>query len=168
MTNLIQIDTNKNKQCTTHKIRTPTFFRQFFNFYYRLSKMQSYCCEVGQRNDRRVLESVRKAEKKGAPNRQLRPRCYSTIDESVMVKAKYNRGRNLRLPQRWVFGIYDTVQKLGYIVFVTDRSAQTLLPIIERVVRPGSIIHSDGWGAYDRIMRARASQLPAPRCESQS
>ena len=73
-----------------------------------------------------------------------------------MVKAKYNRGRNLRLPQRWVFGIYDTVQKLGYIVFVTDRSAQTLLPIIERVVRPGSIIHSDGWGAYDRIMTVLA------------
>ena len=69
MTNLIQIDTNKNKQCTTHKIRTPTFFfRQFFNFYYRLSKMQSYCCEVGQQPDRRVLESVRKAERKGAPN----------------------------------------------------------------------------------------------------
>ena len=54
------------------------------------------------------------------------------VDESVLVKAKYYRGRNLNRPQHWVFGCYDTTSKLGYICFVQDRSGNTLLPIIQR------------------------------------
>ena len=34
---------------------------------------------------------------------------------------------------------------------VPDRRAQTLIPIIERVVRHGSIIHSDQWAAYRQL-----------------
>ena len=36
------------------------------------------------------------------------------IDESVMVKAKYHRGHQLRAKQRWVFGIYDPSTKEGH------------------------------------------------------
>ena len=31
------------------------------------------------------------------------------------------------------------------------RNVATLSPIITRVVRPGSIIHTDEWGAYNEI-----------------
>ena len=35
-----------------------------------------------------------------------------------------------------------------FVCTVTNRSAVTLLPIIYKYVLPGSIIRSDGWGAY--------------------
>jgi hypothetical protein len=50
--------------------------------------------------------------------------------------------------EQWVFGIYDTVKKVGHIEIVPDRSEETLIPIVERWVLPGTTIRSDGWGAY--------------------
>ena len=37
------------------------------------------------------------------------------------------------------------------MVIVPDRSANTLLPIINRVCRPGTVIYSDEWAAYRQI-----------------
>ena len=71
------------------------------------------------------------------------------IDESVVTKRKYHVGR--MVPQQWVFGLYDTVKKIGHIQFVDDRSADTLIPIIQKHVKPGSIIFSDQWAAYRRL-----------------
>ena len=34
---------------------------------------------------------------------------------------------------------------------VESRSAQTLLPIIQRVLLPGSIVHSDQWAGYNNL-----------------
>lgn len=73
------------------------------------------------------------------------------IDESLLVKAKYFRGRNLKHQDRWIFGAYDVDAKHGFITFVTKRDAATLLPIIERVIAPESIIISDEWAAYRNI-----------------
>lgn len=86
------------------------------------------------------------------------PGIVVQIDESVFVKAKYNIGHAMQRQQRWVFGIYDTITKQGYITFVNSRDEATLLPIIEQVVIPGSIIHSDQWAAYNGI-----SRLPHPQ-----
>ena len=61
-------------------------------------------------------------------------------------------------PQRWVFGIYDTNSKQGYLTFVNSRDKDTLIPIIQRIVLPGSIIHSDEWRAYNDLRR-----LPNPQ-----
>lgn len=36
---------------------------------------------------------------------------------------------------------------------VEARNAQTLLPIIEKVCRPGTIIHSDEWAAYRAVKK---------------
>ena len=53
----------------------------------------------------------------------------------------------------WVFGLVDTssTPAKGYMEVVPDRTANTLLPIIQRVVAPGSIIHSDMWRAYNGV-----------------
>ena len=52
------------------------------------------------------------------------------IDESIMMKAKYNRGHQLTAPVRWVFGVYDPTDKVGHIQLVDQRNAAILLPII--------------------------------------
>ena len=75
------------------------------------------------------------------------------IDESMFhYKQKYHTGR---LPQynRWVFGIIDTINTPSnyYVKVVPDRRRETLLPIIQRVVRDGSIVVSDEWRAYSTI-----------------
>lgn len=64
-----------------------------------------------------------------------------------MVRAKYHRGRNARRQDSWVFGAYDVADKMGYITYVPKRDSTTLLPIIARVVKPGSTIVSDEWAA---------------------
>jgi transposase-like protein len=73
------------------------------------------------------------------------------IDESVIYRAKYHRGHALYEQQKWMFGLYDVTSKVGLILFVPDRSAATLLPLIVRHVLPGTEIHSDQWSAYRNI-----------------
>ena len=75
------------------------------------------------------------------------------IDETFFVKAKYGRGRELR--QIWVFGGIERVSKKKFIVPLhkegQDRSARTLIPLIKKYIRPGSIVISDGWAAYNTV-----------------
>ncbi|ORD93149.1 hypothetical protein ECANGB1_978 [Enterospora canceri] len=72
------------------------------------------------------------------------------IDESLFRhKQKYHRGRQPGC-EIWVFGLADvsfTPAKISLYV-VDDHKASTLLPIIERVCLPGTIINSDEWRAY--------------------
>ena len=77
------------------------------------------------------------------------------IDESLFShRVKAHRGRAPR-KQVWVFGIVDTSYKpsKGYMEVVEARNAQTLLPIIQRICRPGTIIYSDEWAAYRSIQK---------------
>lgn len=71
------------------------------------------------------------------------------IDESLMFKRKNNVGHVVQ--QYWIFGVYDTVLKRGFLQHVNDRSAATLIPIIQRVVAPGATIFSDEWRAYNGL-----------------
>ena len=73
------------------------------------------------------------------------------IDESLMVKRKYNHGGLHQQHQEWVFGMYDRTSGRGWIKFVPRRDADTLLPIIQEFVHPGSTVYSDGWNAYNNI-----------------
>jgi len=52
------------------------------------------------------------------------------IDESVMVRSKYHRGRHRR--QRWVFGVYDPQQRQGYIQLVPRQDAAADHPACRR------------------------------------
>lgn len=75
------------------------------------------------------------------------------IDESLFShKVKAHRGRAPR-EQIWVFGVADVSFRPArfHLEVVPDRSADTLLPIIARVCRPGTEVHSDEWAAYRRI-----------------
>ena len=71
------------------------------------------------------------------------------IDESLFChKTKYHRGRFAQDPV-WVFGIFycSFVPSKGFRKVIENISADTLLPIINSVCLPGTIIHSDEWRA---------------------
>ena len=74
------------------------------------------------------------------------------IDESLFSsKPKHHEGCSDAL--LWVFGMVDTSNSpaIGYMEIVENRSADVLLPIIKKVIRPGSIIHSDQWKSYRNL-----------------
>ncbi|XP_042238728.1 uncharacterized protein LOC121877180 [Homarus americanus] len=78
------------------------------------------------------------------------------IEESCFTqKPKHHRGQAPHTPVPpispvWVFSITDTSTKptTGYMEVVQSRDAATLLPIIQAVIQPGSIIYCDEWRAY--------------------
>jgi hypothetical protein len=81
------------------------------------------------------------------------PNVIVQIDESKFnFNVKAHRGV---APSEaiWVFGIVDTSFKpaRGYMQVVAHRDRETLCEIIQRVVRPNSIIHSDEWMAYSNV-----------------
>jgi len=57
--------------------------------------------------------------------------------------------------QVWVFGMVDVshTPALGYMQIVPQRDARTLLPIIQQHIRPGTIVQSDEWRAYNRVQQ---------------
>ena len=71
------------------------------------------------------------------------------IDESKYGKRKYNRGR--RVEGQWVFGGICREDKNCFLVTVPDRSSDTLIPIINTLIAPGSTINSDCWASYNSI-----------------
>ena len=52
-----------------------------------------------------------------------------------------------------MFGLVDVSQQpaLGYMELVSRRDAQTLLPIIQAHILPGTIIYLDEWAAYNQV-----------------
>ena len=69
------------------------------------------------------------------------PGTVVEIDELKFGKRKYNRGRAIN--GQWVFGGIERGTTKSFMVVVEDRSASTLLPIIQQYIRPGTLIISD-------------------------
>lgn len=71
------------------------------------------------------------------------------IDESKFGKRKYNRGRQIE--GHWVIGmIEDGSDDLRLEVCPDNsRTAEALVPLIQKHVEVGSVIHTDFWRAYD-------------------
>ena len=86
------------------------------------------------------------------------PGCLVEMDESKFGKRKYHRGR--RVEGNWVWGAIKRVYnpetgryEAGecVMVVVPDRTAETLTKLIKRFIKPGSLIISDMWKAYQKI-----------------
>jgi len=71
------------------------------------------------------------------------------IDESKFGRRKYNRGRIV--DGHWVFGIMERLTGECFLVEVEHRDAATLLPLIQQYIRPGSVVYSDEWSAYNQL-----------------
>ena len=84
------------------------------------------------------------------------PNVEVEIDESKFGKRKYNRGRTV--DGHWVFGGVERITGECFLVEVQQRDAATLLPIVQNFVRPGSIVYSDEWAAYNQLAASAACQ----------
>ncbi|XP_044180040.1 uncharacterized protein LOC122961488 [Acropora millepora] len=67
-------------------------------------------------------------------------------------KSKYERGRRAR-DDVWVFGVISTEYSpcRDYFCVVERRDRATLTQILQRVLLPGSEVHSDDWAAYRNL-----------------
>jgi transposase-like protein len=75
------------------------------------------------------------------------PGVVVEVDESKFGKRKYHRGH--RVDGAWVFGGREKEnKKMCFFEVVKDRTASTLLEVIQRKVLPGSVIYSDCWKGY--------------------
>ncbi|RUS71147.1 hypothetical protein EGW08_021092 [Elysia chlorotica] len=102
---------------------------------------RSFCSEVTD-------EWYRKQSPIGGPG------VVVEIDETLITRRKYNRGR---LPtQIWPFGGIERVTKRKFIVPLTgdvaeNRTKETLLPLITKYIVKGSVIYSDAFRSYHTI-----------------
>ena len=74
------------------------------------------------------------------------------IDKSKFGKRKYYRGH--RVEGQWVFGGREKYNKRKvFMIPVENRKEETLIPIIQQWIHPGSIIHSDCWKSYNKLSK---------------
>jgi len=64
-------------------------------------------------------------------------------------KGKYHRGK--RVEGQWVFGGVERETGKCFLVPVENRNAKTLITLITKWIKKGSIIISDCWKAYNSI-----------------
>ena len=66
---------------------------------------------------------------------------------------KYNRGRIPTNTQYWVLGMVERVSKKIILIDLKgqQRTRGVLIPLITQYVRPGSVIMTDSWRAYDSL-----------------
>jgi transposase-like protein len=79
------------------------------------------------------------------------------VDESKLGKRKYHRGH--RVDGIWIIGgVERTEERKLFVEPVPNRSAETILNVLSRHIRPGSIIHTDLWRGYTNIEQVLESQ----------
>lgn len=66
-----------------------------------------------------------------------------------LLNKEYDKGRNLSEKQKWIFAIYNTTEEICIIQCVNQQNAEILISNGGTRVAAGSIIHSDGWSAYN-------------------
>ncbi|KAE8741233.1 hypothetical protein FOCC_FOCC013219 [Frankliniella occidentalis] len=72
------------------------------------------------------------------------------IDESLVGKRKYNRGKK-KVSQQWVFGGVEQGSNKCFLYTVKKRDTATLVPLIKKNILPGTTIYSDCWKAYSSL-----------------
>lgn len=83
------------------------------------------------------------------------------IDESKFGKRKYHRGHHVE--GQWVFGGVERGTGKCFLVPVDKRDRATLIPLIQKYIKPGTTIMSDCWRAYDVLSELDFAHLKVNR-----
>ena len=67
----------------------------------------------------------------------------------LIFNVKFHHNIGHRVEGQWVFGGIEEDLRRNFMVAVERRDRDTLLPIIEKYILPGTIIISDYWKPYD-------------------
>ena len=127
-----------NKMCehyeTTKSIRLGSFFEKFQAPIIEILRATYYYATLPKQKD---VVTLSKKSRSFVQN--LRIKIIASF-----LKYYENITQRLTTAPCWALCIIDTTHlpSKGYIELVERRNAATLLPIITRVVRPGSIIHT--------------------------
>lgn len=79
------------------------------------------------------------------------PGIIVEVDESKFGKRKYNQGHHVE--GVWVVGgVERTAERKCFAFAVENRSAPALLAVMQRFIRPGSIIYTDCWKGYTDVI----------------
>lgn len=80
---------------------------------------------------------------------------YVNIHVCIWLFFQYQRGRRAGNGPCWVFGVISTehIPCRGYFQVVQRRDRATLCQILQRVLLPGSEVHTDDWAAYRNLHR---------------
>ncbi|XP_068242782.1 uncharacterized protein [Palaemon carinicauda] len=109
-----------------------------------LVNWHNFCFEV-------TLNWLYNQESIGGPN------IIVEIDQTFFLKIKYERFRKREPNQVWLFGGIERESKKRLIIPLhkegQDPSAKTLLPIIRKYIRKGSVVISDDWAAFQTLSR---------------
>ena len=164
--NLVKKPKKKAKRCSwSQSVRSGTFFSGshlaadkllLFCIYYLMKDFsypsvitdlgftnkticdwRSFCSEVCQDWVERKLEKIGGVD------------VVVEIDEALLCKRKYNRGRVLE--ELWIFGGIERVSKKKFAVPVVKRDKIHLYPEIHQWIKPGSVVYCDKWKAYDKL-----------------
>ena len=72
------------------------------------------------------------------------------IDESLFGKRKYGKGERDH-EGVWVLGGVERATGRIFLNVVEQRDTETMAPLLSKNIKPGSIVFSDMWKAYDRL-----------------
>ncbi|XP_066934475.1 uncharacterized protein [Clytia hemisphaerica] len=80
------------------------------------------------------------------------PNFVVQINKSQFQHVQRGRVGRRRQPV-WVFGLVDTrfTRARGYMEIVNRRNRPTLVNVINNVLNPNTVVHSDRWPAYHRL-----------------
>lgn len=94
------------------------------------------CCEYFLRNPLKV----------GGPGKVVE------VGKTVIARRKYGKGREV--DEQWIFGGIERESGICFMVPVGQCSAETLLPIIQKFVLPGTTVVSNLWHGPDDLPAA--------------
>ena len=70
----------------------------------------------------------------------------------ICLAVKLNTIEDFRVVRKFgIFGIVERRSNMLILYPIDNRNAETLIPIIQKYVQPGTRIYSDNWAAYFRL-----------------